>query len=209
MSEEEYISPIALNKNEVRRARDKWQQVVGQYPRPYATLLKTTETSFPFRVEMNEAGKSRDAEVLRMLYHTSRLLPRYAFPVGLNRAIGYNGLPRGVSGEIAIRYSPEDGEKYYWFEHAERNAIYNAARAGTSTAGCRLYVSLFPCADCASAIIQSGVVQVNTYSRADVEDKVKKRSFDVASTMFEEARIELLTFAEQPADRGQRDGRTD
>lgn len=117
-------------------------------------------------------------------------------PANEVRAIGYNGLPRGVSGAIDLRYSPEDNEKYYWFEHAERNAIYNAARAGTSTDGCRLYVSLFPCSDCARGIIQSGIVQVNTFRRPDA-DKKSDHTFEVALTMFEEAHIELRLFSER------------
>jgi dCMP deaminase len=114
-------------------------------------------------------------------------------PANEVRAIGYNGLPRGVSGEIDPRYSPEENEKYYWFEHAERNAIYNSARAGISTDGCRLYVSLFPCSDCARGIIQSGIVQVNTFCRS-TPNKESDYTFEVALTMFEEAHIELRLF---------------
>lgn len=114
-------------------------------------------------------------------------------PANEVRAIGYNGLPRGVSGEIDVRHSPVEGEKYYWFEHAERNAMYNAARAGIGIQGCRLYVSLFPCSDCARGIIQTGIVQVNTFRRPEIDENFD-RSFDVASTMFEEAHIELRLF---------------
>lgn len=48
LAEGEYVTPTLIKKNEKRRAREKWQQVVEQYKRPFATLLKTTETSFPF-----------------------------------------------------------------------------------------------------------------------------------------------------------------
>jgi dCMP deaminase len=50
--------------------------------------------------------------------------------------------------------------KYAWIEHAERNAIYLAARHGISTEGCAMFVELTPCVDCARAIIQAGVVEV-------------------------------------------------
>ena len=76
------------------------------------------------------------------------------------RALGYNGLPRGVSADVDARFDRASGEKFYWFEHAERNAIYNAARAGTSLAGCKIYVNRFPCSDCGRAIIQSGITEV-------------------------------------------------
>lgn len=74
---------------------------------------------------------------------------------------GYNSLPRGIEiDEKGIRLSRENGEKYFWMEHAERNAIYNAARRGTHLKGCKLYVPWMPCADCARAIIQTGIAEV-------------------------------------------------
>lgn len=73
------------------------------------------------------------------------------------RALGYNGLPRKIENSAEFFERPL---KYLWIEHAERNAIYAAARAGTSLSGCRMYVSWFPCADCARAIIQVGITEV-------------------------------------------------
>lgn len=78
--------------------------------------------------------------------------------VGRNREIrstGYNGMPRGVNDDVAERY--ERPLKYKWFEHAERNAIYNAARVGIPVEKCTMYVALYPCTDCARAIIQAGI----------------------------------------------------
>ena len=65
---------------------------------------------------------------------------------------GYNSLPRGIEVDQAKRrLSRENGEKYHWMEHAERNAIYNAARRGTVLRGCKLYVPWTPCTDCTRA----------------------------------------------------------
>lgn len=50
--------------------------------------------------------------------------------------------------------------KYEYVEHAERNLIYAAAKAGIATAGCTMYCPWFACADCARAIIQSGIICV-------------------------------------------------
>jgi dCMP deaminase len=76
-------------------------------------------------------------------------------------ATGYNSLPRGIEADKdGKRLSREGGEKYYWIEHAERNAIYNAARRGTVLKGCKIYVPWLPCCDCARGIIQSGVAEV-------------------------------------------------
>jgi dCMP deaminase len=109
------------------------------------------------------------------------------------RALGFNGLPRGVNGGVDERHRREDGEKYYWFEHAERNAIYNAARAGTPIEGCRLYASLFPCAECVRAMIQSGIVSVHTHSPPQM-DVTYSRSFEVAIEMLEESGVELYIY---------------
>jgi dCMP deaminase len=81
------------------------------------------------------------------------------------RAGGFNGLPRGVVDDpVRFPWSASRHrrpEKYSWYEHAERNAIYNAARAGVATGGCTMYVAGGPpCADCARAVIQAGIVEV-------------------------------------------------
>ena len=71
---------------------------------------------------------------------------------------GYNGMPKGCSDD---EYPWErDGEqtKYPYVVHAELNAILNAS--GRDLRGSRLYVALFPCNECAKAIIQSGVKEV-------------------------------------------------
>jgi len=69
--------------------------------------------------------------------------------------MGYNGFPRGVSDDIDKRH--ERPIKYLFTEHAERNAIYAAARNGISLLGTTMYITGLPCADCARAIIQSGI----------------------------------------------------
>lgn len=51
-------------------------------------------------------------------------------------------------------------EKYQYTEHAERNAIYMAAKAGLSTEHATMYLPWFPCADCARAIVQSGIYRL-------------------------------------------------
>jgi dCMP deaminase len=110
------------------------------------------------------------------------------------RSIGYNGLPRGIRGDIPRRHDRLENEKYYWFEHAERNAIYNAARSGIPVAGCRIYASLFPCADCARAIIQSGISQLYSYSHPE-NDTTFEKSFSIATEMLAEAGLEVRLFA--------------
>lgn len=74
------------------------------------------------------------------------------------RATGYNGFPRGIDDDAEARH--QRPEKYRWTEHAERNAIYNAARTGVALQGCRLFLPWFPCMDCARAVIQTGLIEI-------------------------------------------------
>ncbi len=54
----EYITPVTIPKNQESRARPIWHPVVRNYPKPYATVVKTSNVSFPFRVEMNRAAQA-------------------------------------------------------------------------------------------------------------------------------------------------------
>lgn len=73
---------------------------------------------------------------------------------------GYNGFPYGCSDDEFpwAREGDTKDTKYAYVVHAELNAILNAR--GRSVVGTRLYVALFPCNECAKAIIQSGVTEV-------------------------------------------------
>lgn len=76
------------------------------------------------------------------------------------RTTGYNGFPRGANDNIDARH--QRPLKYKWIEHSERNALYNAARNGIKTDGCRLYIHHFPCTDCVRGLWQSGIVEIIT-----------------------------------------------
>ena len=73
---------------------------------------------------------------------------------------GYNGFPQGCSDdEFPWGRDGAEGEtKYPFVVHAELNAILN--NRGKNLAGSRLYVALFPCNECAKAIIQAGIGEV-------------------------------------------------
>ena len=96
------------------------------------------------------ASKSKDA--------STKVGAVIAGPANEVRSIGYNGPPRGADDTIPKIH--ERPLKYRWFEHAERNAIYNAARAGICTNGCVMYTNYPPCSDCARGIVQAGIVEV-------------------------------------------------
>ena len=73
---------------------------------------------------------------------------------------GYNGMPKGCSDDEFPwdRTGEEIDTKYPFVVHAELNAILNAN--GRDLRGSRLYVALFPCNECAKAIIQCGIKEV-------------------------------------------------
>jgi len=71
---------------------------------------------------------------------------------------GYNGMPKGCSDDEFPWERTGEETKYPYVVHAELNAILNAN--GRNLRGSRLYVALFPCNECAKAIIQSGVAEV-------------------------------------------------
>ena len=75
-------------------------------------------------------------------------------------SMGYNGFPKGCSDdEFPWAREGEDLEKkYFYVVHSELNAILNYR--GGSLEGAKLYVSLFPCNECAKAIIQTGIKTV-------------------------------------------------
>ncbi|MBR7072005.1 MAG: dCMP deaminase family protein [Eubacterium sp.] len=76
-------------------------------------------------------------------------------------SVGYNGFPRGCSDdEFPWERSAENSNdtKYPFVCHAELNAILNAG--GQDLRGARIFVALFPCNECAKAIIQSGIKEV-------------------------------------------------
>lgn len=71
---------------------------------------------------------------------------------------GYNGFPCGCSDDDFPWDREGEQTKYPYVVHAELNAILNAG--GRNLSGSRLYVALFPCNECAKAIIQAGIKEV-------------------------------------------------
>jgi len=100
--------------------------------------------------------------------------------------IGYNGLPIGLSDDEFPWEREGDfiNSKYAYVVHAELNAILNAPR---TVRGCTLYVSLFPCNECAKAIVQSGIKEIvyedDKYADTDAV-KVSKRILKKAGVSF-------------------------
>ncbi len=102
-------------------------------------------------------------------------------------AVGYNGLPAGLSDDEFPWGS--EGEhidtKYPYVCHAELNAILN--KVSTDITGCKVYTTLFPCNECAKALIQSGIKEViylsDKYAQTD-SVIASKKMFDAAGIVY-------------------------
>lgn len=114
-------------------------------------------------------------------------------------SIGYNGMPCGISdSELPWGHGEGLESKYLYVCHAEFNAILNT-RHGCDLKGCRLYVTLFPCNECAKAIIQTGIKEVvygdNKY-KDTIETQASLRMLTLAGVKVRqyEARLPKITF---------------
>ena len=117
--------------------------------------------------------------------------------VGADKQIvstGYNSFPRNIVDDNEDRQVRP--EKYFWMEHAERNAIYNAALNGVSTKGTSIYLTCgIPCSDCARGIINAGIKKVyckeeDTTKNREHWDEHAKRSME----MFTEADVDVIFY---------------
>lgn len=90
-------------------------------------------------------------------------------------SIGYNGMPTGVD-ENQISWNKGEGldSKYLYVCHAEFNAILNT-RNGSALNRCTIYVTLFPCNECAKAIIQTGIKEL-VYNENKYENTVETQA---------------------------------
>lgn len=106
-------------------------------------------------------------------------------------SMGYNGFPQGCSDDEFPweREGDELGTKYPFVTHGELNAILNYR--GGSLEGTKLYVSLFPCNECAKAIIQAGIRTV-VYDSDKYEGTPGNRA---SKRMFEAAGVECVAYS--------------
>lgn len=150
---------------------------------------------------MDTMGNVSWSEYFRQIAHTVKLKSKDnntqigAVIVGQDKEIvstGYNSFPRGIDDTVLERQNSP--EKYYWFEHAERNAIYNAARIGVSTKNCTMYLTCgIPCADCARGIINAGITQIvcEPFPAFNAKGSLWEEHAKRSLIMFEEAGVSI------------------
>ena len=110
---------------------------------------------------------------------------------------GYNGICRKVNDGIVERN--QRPEKYFWYEHGERNSVYNAARNGIKTLQSTLYTQACPCCDCARSVLQAGIKEIVLHKQWEDHWKVIKGEKWIGQderslVMFKEANIPVRYF---------------
>ena len=145
----------------------------------------TEEDLFYLCLAYNMAGNSKDTSTQNgaIIIHPDEPLTCIG---------GYNQFPGGVR-EIPFRfYRPF---KYLFTEHAERNAIYTAARFQFPLEGATMYAPWFACSDCARAIIGVGIKRVVGHYLPEHNAQASwQDSINAADTMLEEAGVESYRY---------------
>jgi dCMP deaminase len=109
-------------------------------------------------------------------------------------SVGYNGFPIGCSDDDFpwAREGEMLETKYPYVVHAELNAILN--NRGVSLEGSKIYVALFPCNECAKAIIQSGIKEIvylsDKYAETDIV-KASKKMLQKAGIILRQLKTEI------------------
>ena len=106
------------------------------------------------------------------------------------RTTGYNSFPRGINDMVPERQ--ERPEKYFWFSHAEINAVVQAAMVGIPVGACKMYTNGVPCTGCAKYLINAGIKEIIVDKEWDADNAAKwsdeaKRSME----MFDEAEVKV------------------
>ena len=105
---------------------------------------------------------------------------------------GCNAFPPGIDPrpERAV-----GDNRFIWLEHAERTAIFEAARCGIATDGATLVSTYFPCTDCARALVQTGISTLVT-PRPEYDDPVWGESFRTSAAILAEGKVSIVFLAE-------------
>ncbi|CAC5406243.1 comEB [Mytilus coruscus] len=105
--------------------------------------------------------------------------------------MGYNGMPNHCKGEDFPWGKGQTAEdnKHLYVCHAELNAVVNKIQADVR--GCRMYVTLFPCNECAKIIVQSGLEEVIYYK---MQDPPKEQIVKATKKIFEHGNIKLTEY---------------
>lgn len=130
------------------------------------------------RTEMEELSDDPDTQVGCVITNDN----------GVVLSVGANHSTFGITLTADMKKRPE---KYDWIEHAERNAIFRAARYGTCLLGTTMHLPGFPCVECARAIAQSGITTLYHGSTEGWDEERYK--FNKSRKILEAANVTLRT----------------
>jgi len=105
LSPGEYFGAIPVDKQGPNHKRPEyWKPRIAQYPHAHVAYMSITSESLPIRIEaLNAAAK--DARETELIFHMSRLLPGYAFPVGLDIVDKYAKVPNWMSRSVTAAHA--------------------------------------------------------------------------------------------------------
>lgn len=104
LDEGEYLAPMPINRQgPENKWPDDWREEIRSYPAPLTTYLKPSSLVLPFRLEAFDGCQAMEAAVSLML-HTSRLLPSYGFPVGLDIVDKFAKVPSWLTRSVKGQY---------------------------------------------------------------------------------------------------------
>jgi hypothetical protein len=103
LEEAEYLEPLPLDKQGPdNKIPLTWMEVIKSYPRPWVTYVKSHAETMPVRVEAFQGGPFSFLELMVLIVHMSRLLPRYSFPVGLDIVDKHAKVPEWMSRQVNV-----------------------------------------------------------------------------------------------------------
>jgi dCMP deaminase len=112
-------------------------------------------------------------------------------------SFGFNGFPRKVD-DSPERYANRE-LKYKIVQHAEANAIVNAASNGKATKGCSIYIDTWPCSNCCGMIINAKIKEVVLNGDSEIHNNAAfqerwKESIELTKMLFREAGIKIRIY---------------
>jgi hypothetical protein len=93
----EALTPVEVDRNEMRRAPEAWKDVIVRYPKPQVSYLQPTEWNAPVRLEIFDKDLPNFEKIAELVLHCSLLLPKYAFPAGLDIVDKFARIPDWMS----------------------------------------------------------------------------------------------------------------
>lgn len=107
LDEGEFVRPVSMDKQGAKAPWNKipndWRAEIISYPWPETTYVKANVGTMPVRVEFFKSGPwgNHPEEIMRLIVHMSRLLPRYSFPVGLDIVDKHAKVPAWMSRQVS------------------------------------------------------------------------------------------------------------